>query len=435
MSGLFVGVDFGTTNSAIALAGRDGPAVIAPFSTNEGPASTMRSVLAFEDGRGGRSERTAPLVGHRAIEAYLDGDDRCRLLQSFKSYLTSRAFTGTTIFGAAYALEDLIALVVAALRRHAAETAAEPVRRVVAGRPVRFVAEDGAAEDDFATSRLRDAFGRAGIDEVVFEYEPIAAACHYESRLDRDETVLVADFGGGTSDFCLIRLGPGRARLSRPEDAILGTEGVGVAGDAFDRRIVQHAVGEPLGRGASFDSGGKTLSVPTWVYGKLERWHHIGFLNTPSTLRLLRDLERKVDQPERLGRLLALIEHNLGFHLYRAVEQVKRGLSDAEQALFLFDHDPVRIERGITRGEFEGWIAPELEAVETCVDALLARTGVGAVAVDRVFLTGGSSLVPAVRAIFARRFGAEKLSAGGEFVSVASGLAHRARDLFAADRG
>ncbi|PKU22387.1 Hsp70 family protein [Telmatospirillum siberiense] len=430
MGSLYVGVDFGTTNSAIALAGTDGEAVVAPFATVDGPSSTQRSVLAFDGARRDPAGRVEPLIGHRAIEAYLNGDERCRLLQSFKSYLTSRAFTGTSLLGASYSLEDLIALVVADLRVHASQVAGVPVRRVVAGRPVRFVAEDGASEDDFATTRLRDAFGRAGIEEVVFEFEPIAAACHYERGLERDETVLVADFGGGTSDFCLIRLGPGRSRLARPEDAILGTEGVGVAGDAFDRRIVQHALGEHFGKGASFESAGKTLVVPAWIYGKLERWHHIGFLNTPSTLRLLRELEGKVDRPDQLGQLRGLVEHNLGFHLYRAVEKLKRDLSGAGAADLLFDHDPVRIERRVTRGEFESWIAPELAAVETCVDALLSGSGIRTEAVDRVFLTGGSSLVPAVRDIFARRFGRGKLSAGGEFVSVASGLAHRAREIF-----
>lgn len=430
MESFYVGVDFGTTNSAIALASPGGDVVVAPFATADGPASTQRSVLAFDGARRGPAGRVQPLIGHQAIAAYLDGDERCRLLQSFKSYLTSRAFTGTALLGASYSLEDLIALVVADLRVHAAAAGGGAVGRVVAGRPVRFVAEDGAAEDDFATGRLRDAFGRAGIGEVVFEFEPIAAACHYERGLTADETVLVADFGGGTSDFCLIRLGPGRSRLPRPEDAILGTEGVGVAGDAFDRRIVQHALGAHFGKGASFDSAGKTLVVPAWIYGKLERWHHIGFLNTPSTLRLLRELEGKVDRPDQLSQLRGLIEYNLGFHLYRAVEKLKRDLSGAETADLLFDHDPVRIDRRVSRREFDGWIAPELAAIETCVDRLLSASDVRAESVDRVFLTGGSSLVPAVRAIFARRFGPEKLSAGGEFVSVASGLAHRAREIF-----
>jgi len=421
---MHVGIDFGTTNSAVALLDAAGQARVAPFQTALGPASTLRSVLAFE------RRCKEGLVGHDAIDAYLEAEGEIRFLQSFKSYLTSRAFTSTTIFGASLSLEDLIARVIEALRRHAEANGSGPIKRVVAGRPVRFVAEGGEQEDDFATGRLLAAFAKAGIHEVAFEYEPIAAAYYYESTLTTDETVLVADFGGGTSDFCLIRLGPGRARLNRPEDAIIGTNGVGIAGDAFDRRIVQHGISEHFGKYATFQSGGKTLPVPAWIYGKLERWHHIGFLNLPSTLRLLKDLAGKVDQPEGLIQLLALIDHNLGYHLYRAVEQTKVALSSDEATLFHFDHDPVTVTRPITRREFEGWIAPELAAIEACVAELLASSGTSDRQVDRVFLTGGSSLVPAVRRIFADRFGEDKLSGGGEFISVASGLAHRAREIF-----
>ncbi len=432
---MHIGMDFGTTNSAVAVAAEEGPPAIAQFSTAAGPSSTLRSVLAFDKRHRGAAGRIAPLVGHHAIDTYLQGDGECRLLQSFKSYLTSRVFTSTSILGASYTLEDLIALIVKTLRDHVATTTGADVKRVVAGRPVRFVAEGGEQEDDFATTRLLEAFAKAGIDEVVFEYEPVAAAYYYEKALSHDETVLVADFGGGTSDFCLIRLGPGRAALDRPEDAIIGTNGVGIAGDAFDRRIVQNGLGSHFGKDATFESDDKILPVPAWIYGKLERWHHIGFLNVPSTLRLLRDLERKIDRPEQLGQLLALIEYNLGYHLYRAVEGAKIDLSHAEATVLVFDHDPVRIRRPITRTEFEGWIAPELAAIEACVDGLLDATAIQASAVDRIFLTGGSSLVPAVRAIFARRFGAAKLSAGGEFISVASGLALRAREVFSSQPG
>jgi hypothetical chaperone protein len=265
---------------------------------------------------------------------------------------------------------------------------------------------------------------------VAFEYEPIAAAYYYERSLDHDETVLVADFGGGTSDFCLVRLGPGRKGMANPRDAIIGTNGVGIAGDTFDRRMVERGIAEFFGKNTTYYSNHKDLPVPDWIYGKFSRWHHIGFLGTSSTLRMLRDIQHHASHPERIEDLLTLIEYNLGYHLYRAVEQAKVGLSRAEAVDFVFNHDPIRIERRITRADFEEWISPELTAIEECVDSLLASTGTDATRVDRVFMTGGSSLVPAVRAIFDRRFGADRVSAGGEFVSVASGLAYRAAELF-----
>lgn len=429
---MFAGIDFGTTNSAIGLLDASGAARVVSHSHAGGASDTLRSVLAFDRQHRDAHGHLLPLVGHQAIAAYLEDDGDCRLLQSFKSHLTSRLFSRANIFNVNYTLEQMIALVVERLRLAAETEGGAPVRRVVAGRPVRFVAEDGKIEDDYALGRLRQAFATAGIDEVAFEYEPIAAAYYYERGLDRDETVLVADFGGGTSDFSLVRLGPGRARLNRPEDAILGTGGVGLAGDCFDRRIVECAIAEFFGKNSGFHSGDKILPVPDWIYGKFSRWHHIGFLGTASTLRMLRDIERHAEHPERIEDLLTLIEHNLGYHLYRAVEAVKVALSSADSTTFTFDYDPIHIERAITRAEFETWIAPDLAKIEDCVDTLLRATQIPAAGVDRVFLTGGSSLVPAVRKVFASRFGEDRLSGGGEFVSVASGLAYRAAEIFRA---
>ncbi|MGE4278026.1 MAG: Hsp70 family protein [Magnetospirillum sp.] len=429
---MFAGIDFGTTNSAIGLLDSSGDVRVVSHPHPTGLSDTLRSILAFDRHHCDAAGRPRPLVGHEAIATYLEGDGDCRLLQSFKSYLTSRIFSSATIFNRTYTLEQMIALVVERLRQAAEAAGGAAIRRVVAGRPVRFVAEDGKIEDDYALTRLRQAFAIAGIDEVAFEYEPIAAAYYYERGLDRDETVLVADFGGGTSDFSLVRLGPGRARLNRPEDAIIGTGGVGLAGDSFDRRIVECGIAEFFGKNTEFRSGDKALPVPDWLYGKFSRWHHIAFLGTGSTLRMLRDIQRHADHPERIEDLLTLIEHNLGYHLYRAVEAVKLALSQAESTTFAFDYDSIHIERPITRAEFENWIAPDLAKIEDCVETLLQTTQTPADRIDRVFLTGGSSLVPSVRRIFARRFGQERLSGGGEFVSVASGLAYRAEEIFAA---
>lgn len=432
---MFVGMDFGTSNSAVGVVDSSGAARIVAHDnaglTGRGATSdTLRSMVAFDKGHRGDDGKPLPLIGQEGIAAYLNGDGETRLLQSFKSHLTSRLFTSATIFNRPYTLEALIAMVVTRLRASAEAAGGAPAPRVVAGRPVRFVAEDGKDADDYAVERLTQAFAAAGVPEVAFEFEPIAAAYYYERQLDHDETVLVADFGGGTSDFCLVRLGPGRKGMSNPRDAIIGTGGVGIAGDTFDRRMVERGIAEFFGKNTTYHSSGKDLPVPDWVYGKFARWHHIGFLGTHSTLNMLRDIQKHASHPERLDDLLALIEYNLGYHLYRAVEQAKVALSGAEETTFVFDHDPIRVERRITRAEFNTWISPELEAIETCVDTLLADTGTPAAKVDRVFMTGGSSLVPAVRAIFDTRFGADKVAAGGEFVSVASGLAYRAAELF-----
>jgi hypothetical chaperone protein len=430
MGGRAVGIDFGTTNSSLAVAEAAGAPALASFAREGAPdTDVFRSLLYFErePERGGRVREWA---GPRAIERWLAAEEKGRLVQSLKSFLSARDFASTSIFGAAWRLEALIALALRELRRGAEERFGPLGRRVVAGRPVQFVGQTSADDEALALARLRAAYHNAGFDEVEFEYEPVAAAYHYALGLARDELILIGDFGGGTSDFSLIRVGPGVRRSDRA-DALLGTAGVGLAGDAFDGRIVREVVAPLLGLGTRYRSMfGRELIVPSWIYTHLQRWHHVSFLKSPRTLHLLHDLCREALEPERLLALRHVVSADLGFALYRGVERAKLALSDAPFAEFRFDEPPVVIESALARADFEDWIAPDLAALERCVDGLLADTGVEAGEVDRVFLTGGTSLVPAVRELFAARFGADKLRGGHELTSVASGLALRAQELF-----
>jgi len=423
-----VGIDFGTTNSAVAVAEGDDAPRLASYAAGDGGERTLafRSILHFEPED--ESERRMPRVraGPAALERYLATAGEGRLVQSIKSFLASPLFEATEVFGAIYQLEDLIGALLAELRT-AAEAELGPLGpRVVVGRPVRFAGE-GTTDERLALSRLRSALTRAGFEEVVFEYEPVAAAYHYGLRLREPEVVMIGDFGGGTSDFSLLRLAP--LAVGRARHEILATAGVGVAGDAFDAKLVRHKVAPLLGRGTSYKNPfGQVLPVPRWLYAHLERWHHLSFLKSPRTLSLLGDLEREALEPERIRAFSHLVREDLGFHVYRSVERAKHALSSAPASRVAYRDRAVGIDAEVTRGEFERWIAPELAKIEACVDEVMARAGIEGRAVDRVFLTGGSSFVPAVRAIFARRFGAERLRGGDELGSVASGLALRAAE-------
>jgi hypothetical chaperone protein len=398
-----VGIDFGTTNSALAVLGPEGAPEL------EGP---LRSILHFHPERRERSGRLVPAVGPEAVEAWLDSRGDGRLIQSAKSFLASRLFTSTNVFGTSFSLQTLVGYMLRALRARGEARFGPLGARAVVGRPVAYA----GADEELALRRTRAALLEAGFREVRFELEPIAAAFEYERRLGGDALVLVGDFGGGTSDFCLLRVGAGRR--------VLGHAGVPVAGDAFDGKLVRHLVSPRLGLGGEFESVfGRVLPVPSWLYAHLERWHHVSFLRSAKTLRLLHDLRRDALAPEPLEALLHLVQHDLGFELYQSVQRVKLELSLREASRFVFRDGPVAIEAPVTRAEFEAWIRDELAGFEACVDGLLAATGVAAGDVDRVFLTGGSSLVPAVRRIFEQRFGAGLIDAGDEFVSVARGLA------------
>jgi hypothetical chaperone protein len=359
-------------------------------------------------------------AGPAALSRYLATSGEGRLVQSIKSFLASPLFEATEVYGSVYQLEDLVGALLAELRSESEAELGPLGPRVVVGRPVRFAGD--ATDERLALSRLRSALARAGFEDVVFEYEPVAAAYHYALRLESPELVLIGDFGGGTSDFSLLRLAPQGAR---PE--ILATAGVGVAGDAFDGKLVRHRVAPLLGRDTSYRNPfGDVLPVPRWPYAHLERWHHLSFLKSPRTLQILCDLAREALEPERLRAFVHLVLEDRGFHVYRAVEAAKHALSETARSRVSYRDSAVGIDVEVSRPDFEGWIEPELARIEACVDESLVSAGLPATRVDRVFLTGGSAFVPAVRAIFERRFGAERLRGGDELGSVASGLALRA---------
>ncbi len=431
------GLDFGTTNSAVARVGPDGTPQLVHFEGPAGAAPTFRSVLFFEDEA--EREGAAPRVraGPDAIAAHLEGGSGAgRLVQSMKSFLASRLFSGTTIGGRLWRLEDLVAELLRALRERAERELDVRVEHAVVGRPVRFVGANDPEDEALALARLGAALRNAGFREVDFELEPVGAAYHYEQQLDDDALILIADFGGGTSDFSLLRVGPSYRAGADRSRAVLGNDGVGLAGDAFDGKLVRHLVAPRLGRGSEVRSVfGRVLPVPAWIYSHLERWHHVSFLRSPRTMRTLLDLRREALEPGKLDALLHVVEADLGFQLYEAVESTKRALSEREAATLSLHHGALEIEAAVTREEFETWIADELAAIGTCVDRLLGRAGLAPRAVDRVFLTGGSSFVPAVRRVFADRFGAERLRSGAELTSVAGGLALRALEGVSAGSG
>jgi len=414
----FVGIDFGTTNSAVGLAGRDGQVRLASLTGAGGrAATTWRTVLHFEFGEDG------PRAGAPAIERYVELEGDGRLVQSLKSHLASASFKRTIILGRTWSLEQLIAEFVRQLRRASGE---ELGRRAVIGRPVRYWGARDADDEARALGRMRDAVRAAGFDEAVFEYEPVAAASRYAAGLDHQELLLVADLGGGTTDFSLVRVGPGL--VAGDPGTLLGTAGIGVGGDSFDARVIDALVAPALGRGSSYrDELGAVTPVPAWLYSRLRRWHHLSFLKAPETMQLIDRLARGAIEPERIDRLVSVVRDDLGLPLHQAVERAKLALSAGERGAL--EVPAIRLSEPIARAELEAWIAADLAAIDDVVAGLMTRAGVSAGEVDRVFATGGSSLVPSVRRLLAARFGADRLVGGEELTSVARGLALRARDL------
>jgi hypothetical chaperone protein len=410
-----LGLDFGTTNSVVAIA--DGAeSTLVEFEGAKATGAVFRSALCFwQDDT--RRNAIAHEAGPWAIAEYLDFPEGSRFIQSFKSVAASPVFEHATIFDKRLRFEELGGLFLDHLVDHAGSALATRPERIVVGRPVRYA---GSRPDEALARQRYDAMFRSFGTDIHYVYEPLGAAFSYARRLTRPATILVADFGGGTSDFSIVRVAaPGAKRRCEP----LGSAGIGIAGDTFDYRIVDHLVLPMLGKGGSYASFDKMLEIPRSYFADFADWSRLALMRNRRTLAELERLQRAAADPVAIGRMIMIIERELGYRLYDAVGRLKRALSTQEEAQFRFAADDLVIEADVRRADFERWIAPDIARIETTVDKALATAGVDEAAIERVFLTGGSSLIPAIRALFDRRFGADRIATGGELTSIAHGLA------------
>ncbi|MGR8923241.1 Hsp70 family protein [Rhizobium leguminosarum] len=412
-----LGFDFGTTNTVLAMA--DGGATRSmAFTSTEGTADSMRTALSFmKDAQLGASALKVE-AGHAAIRQFIDNPGECRFLQSIKTFAASALFQGTLIFAKRHNFEDLMEVFVRRLRNYAGDHWPSDVSRIVTGRPVHFA---GASPDPaLATERYNEALSRFGFPEIHYVYEPVAAAFYFAQNLKQDATVLVADFGGGTTDYSLIRFETVAGKLTATP---IGHSGVGVAGDHFDYRMIDNIVAPLIGKGSHFKSFDKILEVPSNYYSSFGRWNQLSIFKTTREFEDLKKLVRTSLEPEKLEIFIDLIDHDEGYPLYQAVSATKMALSASEEAPFDFAPLGRGGHRSIKRSDFEGWIADDLARIEGALDDVLDKTKTKPAEIDKVFLTGGTSFVPAVRRIFTERFERDRIESGGELLSIAHGLA------------
>ena len=409
-----IGIDFGTTNTVFAFPEGNMTRVEA-FRRGEDVYDALRTTLSF---RRNPVAGGGPLAeaGPWAIQDFIDAPEDTRFLQSFKSFAASASFADTAVFTRRYRFEDLMAAYLERVREHT-EMGRLP-RRLAIGRPVTFAGQ--SPDDALAQRRYATALASLGFEQVTYVLEPVAAAYFYAQRLTRDAVILVADLGGGTSDFSVLRFRKIEGRMSA--EALAHT-GIGIAGDNFDFRIIDHVVSPRLGKNATYVSWGKELPVPKHYFTSFSRWNELCLMRRPEVLRDLRELARTSSSKDELLSLVDLIEGGVSYELYRAVSRAKAALSDHEAVPFRFKLSGVDIAGKISRRNFERWIAPDLERIGATADAALAKAGLTPKDVDRVFLTGGTSFVPAVRRLFEQRFPVEKLDTGEQLLSIAKGLA------------
>ncbi len=405
-----LGLDFGTTNTVVSRRSGDEVTTL-NFNTKLGAIDTVRTVLAMWQDPSLPTPSIA--VGRDALAEFSDFPEDTRLIQSIKSYAANPAFRQTMILNRPYTFAGLMGEFLQQLFR-LSDIDLSTVGKIIVGRPVKFAGYN--PDENLALKRYREVFETIGIPDISFVQEPVAAAFTFARRLTQPATVLIADFGGGTTDFSVLRLQPPKSHA--PHD-VLGVGGIGIAGDQFDYRIVTNAILPHLGLGTHYKSmGGKSLELPRHVFNSLARWNELSFLRTTKEYGELQDLAAYSDAPHLLKRFFHIVDHSKGLNLYDAVSTVKRELSKHDEATLTFEG----LNITINRRDFESWIEDDLTRIRTALSTTLENIGSKDSDIDSVFLTGGTSLVPAVRKVFADRFGENKIHAGDELISVAKGL-------------
>lgn len=435
---MIVGMDFGTTNSGMAVydgrelrrlpldTSSENERVLrtALYITNEQNVFVGREAIDryFEHNVGrpvklekvwvGEIEVIADLV-YFVQDAYVWADVMSpgRLFLSIKSNLRDREYTGTVIGHFFYPIESLVSAYLFAFKLRAEKLLGRELKEVVLGRPVRF--SDEAEADNLAQERLLRAAFQAGYERVHLQREPIAAAYHYASMQDTPQNILVFDFGGGTLDITLMRLGNGARE-------VLATGGVPVAGDVFDQKLVRARLPKHFGEGSTY--GPKEMPIPRWIYDTFSNWQTILELQTPDNVRILEQIEQTARRPREIRALINLVSGNYGLQMFDTVEQTKRHLSERFGGMIRLEGPGFDVLELVTRREFENIIRPEYVRIEQHLEETVQASGLKAEQVDAVIRTGGSAEIPLFQQMLRRMFGPDKVHSVDTFGSVTAGL-------------
>lgn len=429
MSKYIYGIDFGTTNSALAILDTETNNLVKLF--------TIPSLLFFPEQDTPRptnpKEPVVPTVGHDAISLYVQNRMRGRFMKSIKKVLPNKSFIDTKIGSKSYRAEDLVALILVHLKKIADEFVGENITTAVIGRPVVF--DENPEKDILAQERLSKAAKIAGFEEFYFQMEPIGAAFTYERQIENQQLVLVADFGGGTSDFSLMRLNPEAINQADRTADMLAQGGIYIGGDSFDSDIMWHKGTPHFGRGVKEAfTPGKPIDLPLSYFYSICSWEKMNFLDS---LRMKLSIAKSYQysgKDYRVKNLQTLIEQNLGYVLFKQIEKVKIDLTKSDDAVFEFNESEIEINEPITIQAFSGEIIEKnVNKIEQYLQEFLDKNQIKNDEVDVVFMTGGTSMVRPLYHLFLQRFGAEKIKSGDNFNSVAMGLAYSYRVLAEAE--
>lgn len=412
-----IGIDFGTTNTVLSTLRSKCEVEPVTYSFQGRDRSLFESVLCFSNPDDNNKETVS--IGPWAIDDFRTFLDDCRFIQSFKTFAANESFQSTQIFKKRKTYADLMSDFLRPTLSKLPTLMSLKDSRVVIGRPVKFAGF--SPSEELARERYMEAAELLELRNVSLVYEPVAAAYFFAQNLRRKTNVLVADFGGGTSDFSIMQFS--RSQSGKIGFEAVGEAGIGIAGDKFDHRLVDNIVCPALGKGTQYNSFDKLLDIPMSYYSDFARWHKLSLMANRNTIQELRSLSNKSLEPEKIKIFIDFLESNLAFELFSSIGTLKKDLSVKNQASISFKIDDNEVNQIVHRNEFETWIEKDIDKLAKCLDELFVRSKLNYEEIGAVFLTGGTSFVPAVRKIFVERFGTKKIEAGNEFVSISRGLA------------
>jgi len=413
MSRYLYGIDFGTTNSALAIYDEETQAILHTL--------IIPSLIYFY---ADRNMGTGYVVGEEAIAAYLADGMKGRFIKSVKQILSRSSFTETRILGKRYNASDLVAIILKELKQRADDLIQEDCRKAVVGRPV-FFDDDDTQKDTLAQNRLNKAVELAGFTQVRYQFEPIGAAFAYERTLTTKENVLVADLGGGTTDFTYLVLDPRMAGNKDRKKDMIATGGVYVGGDSLDSAFMWE-IGTPyFGKHTQYQAApGKFLTVPKSLFANICSWEQMNFFNS---LRIQKDIENYYHysgKDRKFQNLITLLENNLGYSVFQAIEQTKIMLSNEDSAPFSYHQMEIHIEEEVTLNEYDRVITKEIDRISTALDVFMTVHNIKPNNIDTIFLTGGTSQVSSIQKLFQEKLPHVNQNSGDNFQSVAKGLAY-----------
>lgn len=415
MSKFLYGIDFGTTNSALSIYDEEKKEIVETIS--------IPSLIYFTEAKS-LIDNESHIVGEKAIEAYLHDGMKGRFIKSIKQILSRTTFTETRIHNKRYTAADLVTLILIDLKSKADQITGVSCSKAIIGRPV-FFDDDNTQKDTLAQTRLKKAAENAGFSDVRFQFEPIGAAFAYEKTINKKERVLVADLGGGTTDFTYLILDPEKVGSKDRKNDMIASGGIYIGGDSLDSAFMWEKGTPYFGKNTTYEATpGKVLNVPKSLFANICTWDKMNFFNGLKIQKEIEEYYYYSGNDPKFKNLITLIENNLGYSLFRSIEKTKIELSEFSMSNFQYANQGIAIDENISLEQYNAIIGRDVNKIEAYLNQFMETHQIKSEEIDCLFLTGGTSMVAAIQQLFKQKFPHIPLNSGDNFKSVAKGLAY-----------